>query len=94
MVIQMFVADDDCFEHEEDIGHLEYEKHPGDAEGDEGAEDEGEDPHLNEFHDDRHQFVRWAKCLREDERAALNIKKIRILESNSNEKMMEEGLNP
>ena len=54
MVILMFVVDDDCFEHEEDIGHLEYENHPCDAERDEGAEDEAEDPHLNKFHHDRH----------------------------------------
>ena len=59
----------------ESLGHLDYEKHPGDAEGDDGALDEGEDPHLNKFHEDCHQFVRWAKSLREYERAALKIKK-------------------
>ena len=65
-----------CFEYEEDIAHLEYENHPGDAERDEGALDEGEDPHLNKFHDCCHRFVWWAKGLREDEGAALKMKNI------------------
>lgn len=75
----------EIFEYEEESVHLEYENHPGDAEGDEGALDEGEDPHLNKFHDCCHRFVWGAKGLREDEGAALKI----YLASNSIEKMKD-----
>ena len=56
-----------------DFAHLEYQKHPGDAEGDEGALDEGENPHLNKFDDCCHQLGWWTEGLREYEGAALKI---------------------
>ena len=70
----MFDDDYYFFEYDEDIADLEYENHPGDAEGDEGALDEGEDPHLNKFYHDCHKFVRCSKYLWENERVALKMK--------------------
>ena len=77
------------FEYEEDIAHLEYENHPGDAEGDERALDEAEDPQLNKLDECCHQWVGWAKGLREYEGSALKIYflyqiQIRMMNANPN----------
>ena len=56
---------------EENIAHLEYEKHPGDAEGDEGQLHEGENPGLSKFYDNYQKLVGWSEGFRENEGAAL-----------------------
>ena len=61
------------FEYEEDIAHLEYEKHPDDAEGDERALEESEDPSLSKFYYYYQQLVGCSEGLREYEGAALKI---------------------
>ena len=53
--------------------HLEDEKHPDDAEGDEGALQEGEDPSLSKFYYYYQQLVGCSEGLREYEGATLKI---------------------
>ena len=65
-----------CFQG--DISHLEYEKHPGDAEGDEGQLHEGENPGLSKFYDYYQKLVGWSEGFREYEGAALKVDKHQI----------------